>query len=215
MKRLLFSGILLIVCINTVFARTESFGTWIEFTIKKEFLKDFEFSFIPEFRLKDDFTLDEYILEGKLGYEPFKFLEFAASYRYNTNIKNKGNVVSNGIVFDVTGKTDYKRFDGSLRTRFTNDLDAGDILIIQMDNWFFRPRVKIKYNIKGIKIDPYISYEAFYDITLNEWFKGRYDFGASRDFGKHHEIGLYYRHQDYYYNRNSVSILGINYEFKF
>ena len=90
-----------------------------------------------------------------------------------------------------------------------------DITILLCIFALVQPRAKIKYNIKGIKIDPFFSYEAFYDITLKEWFKGRYDIGASRDFGKHHEIGLYYRHQDYYYNRNSVSILGINYEFKF
>lgn len=214
MKRLLLFFLLLSAC-SSVYARTDKFGTWVEFTFTKKFLKDFEFSFIPEFRLQDEFKLDEYILEGKLGYEPFKFLDFAAAYRYNTNIRDKGNIVSHSIVIDVSGKTDYKRFDGSLRTRFTNDVDAGDILILQLDNWFFRPRAKIKYNIKGVKIDPFVSYEAFYDINLNEWFKGRFDIGASRDFGKLHEIGLYYRYQDYYYNRNSVSILGINYELKF
>jgi hypothetical protein len=214
MKRLLLFFLLLTV-FSSVKAKTEQFGTWVELTFTKKFLKDFEFSFIPEFRFQDEFKLDEYILEGKLGYEPFKFLDLGASYRYNTNIRDKGNVVSHGIVFDITGKTDYKRFDGSLRTRFTNDLDADDILILQLDNWFFRPRAKIKYNIKGVKIDPYVSYEVFYDFKLNEWFKGRFDIGASRDLGKLHEIGLYYRYQDYYYNRSSVSILGINYELKF
>ena len=213
MKKLLFATLLLFAGSFTTFARTESFGTWIELTFTKKFLKDFEFSFIPEFRLQDNFKLDEYILEGKLSYEPVKFLDLAASYRYNTNIRDKGNVVSHGMVIDITGKEDYKRFDGSLRTRFTNDVDAGDI--IQWDRWFFRPRAKIKYNIKGIKVDPYFCYEAFYDFKLNDWFKGRFDIGASRDFGKHHELGIYYRFQDYYYDRNSVNILGIDYEFKF
>ena len=57
-------------------AKTEKFGTWIELTFTKKFLKDFEFSIIPEIRLQDDFTVDEYIFEGKLGYDPFKFLGY-------------------------------------------------------------------------------------------------------------------------------------------
>lgn len=212
MKRLPVILLLLFTSYMSVFARTESFGTWIELTFKKKFLKDFEFSFIPEFRLQDDFTIDEYILEAKLGYEPFKFLDFAAAYRYTTNVRDKGNIVSNSIVFDATGKIEFDRFDASLRTRFTNDVDAGDL---PWETFFLRPRVKLKYNIKGVKIDPFIDYELFYNFKLNDWFKGRFDVGITRDFGKHHEIGLYYRLQDYFYQRNSVSILGINYEFKF
>ena len=212
MKRLLVILIVVFTTFNSVFAKTDKFGTWIELTFTKKFLKDFEFSIIPEFRLQDDFTMDEYILEGKLGYDPFKFLEFSTSYRYNTNVKNNGNEVSHNIVFDVTGKTDYKRFDGSLRLRFTNDSESGDI---PWETFYFRPRAKLKYNIKKVKIDPYVCYELFYNIKLNEFFKGRFDIGISRDFGKHHAIGLYYRLQDYFSIRNSINILGIDYGFKF
>lgn len=193
-------------------AKTEKFGTWIELTFTKKFLKDFEFSIIPEFRLQDDFSMDEYILEGKLGYEPFKFLDFATSYRYNTNVRDKGNEISHNVVFDVTGKTKIERFDASLRTRFTNDSDGGEL---QWEAFFFRPRAKIKYNIKGSKIDPYVSYELFYDFKYSNFFKGRFDAGVSRNLSKQHKIGLYYRNQDYFSERNSVHIIGIDYGFKF
>jgi hypothetical protein len=39
--------------------------------------------------------------------------------------------------------------------------------------------------------------------------------GLSRKFKKKHEVGLYYRLNDYYSDRNSIHILGINYGFKF
>ena len=212
MKRLLFILFILFTAFNSAYAKTDKFGTWIELTFTKKFLKDFEFSIIPEFRLQDDFTMDEYILEGKLGYDPFKFLDFAISYRYNTNVKDKGNEVFHNIVFDATGKVEFDRFDASLRTRFTNDSDSGDI---PWETFYFRPRAKLKYNIKGVKIDPYVSYELFYNIKLSDFYKGRFDIGISRDFGKHHEIELCYRLQDYFSVRNSINILGINYEFKF
>jgi hypothetical protein len=197
---------------SQAFAKTDKFGTWIELTLTKKFLKDFEFSIIPEIRLQDDFTVDEYIFEGKLGYEPLKFLDLSVSYRYNTNVKNKGNEVSHNMVFDATGKTDYKRFDGALRLRLTNDYDEGDM---QWETFYFRPRAKVKYNIRKVKIDPYISYELYYDMKNSDIYKGRFDVGLSRDIGKYHEIGIYYRNQDYFSGRNTVHILGIDYGFNF
>ncbi len=212
MKRLIL--ILIILCSgnSVTLAKTDKYGTWIELTFTKKFLKDFEFSIIPEIRLQDDFTVDEYIFEGKLAYEAFRFLDFSASYRYNTNVKDKGNEISNNLVFDATGKTDYKRFDGSLRLRFTNDYDTGDV---RWETFYFRPRIKLKYNIRKVKIDPYVSYELFYNIKNKDFYKGRFDLGISRDLAKHHEIGIYYRNQDYFSIRNSIHILGIDYEFKF
>ena len=212
MRRFLLSVIILFFCFSVVQAKTEKFGTWIEVDITKKFLKKFEFSFIPELRLQDDFTVDEYIFEGKLGYEPLKFLGFAVAYRYDTNVKKNDDEVSHGAVFDVTGKTEYKRFKGSLRARFTNDSDGGDFT---GSSYYFRPRAKIAYNIKGVKTEPFVSYEIFHSFRENEYFKGRFDVGFSRKFGKNHEAGLYYRLNDYFSEKSSIHILGINYGFKF
>jgi hypothetical protein len=212
MKRFLLSVILFLLCFSVVQAKTEKFGTWIELSVTKKFLKKFEFSIIPEFRLQDNFSMDEYIFEGKLSYGPFKFLDVAAAYRINTNVKNNGNVVSQSAVFDVTGKTDYKRFNGSLRARITNDTDSGDI---PWETYYFRPRAKLAYNIKGIKIEPYVSYEFFHSFREHVYYKARFDVGFSRKFKKNHEFGLYYRLNDYFSERSSIHILGINYGFKF
>jgi len=212
MRRFLLFVIILFFCFSVVQAKTEKFGTWIEVDVTKKFLKKFEFSFIPELRLQDDFTVDEYIFEGKLGYEPFKFLGFAAAYRLSTNVKKNEDEVSQSAVFDVTGKTEYKRFTGSLRARFTNDTDGGDV---PWESYYFRPRAKLSYNIKGKKIEPYVSYEVFHSFREKEYYKGRFDVGISRKFNKMHEVGLYYRLNDYFSEKSSIHILGINYGFKF
>jgi len=204
--------ILFFVAPSFVHAKTDKFGTWIEVAITKKILKDFEFSFVPELRLQDDFTVDEYIFEGKLSYSPLKFLDLAAAYRYSTNVKKNQDISSSSVVFDITGKTEVKRFGSSLRARFTNDTDAGDI---PWSTYYFRPRAKLAYNIKGVKIEPYISYEAYFNFKENEFYKGKFDVGFNRKINKKHEIGLYYRLNDYYSTRNSINILGINYGFKF
>lgn len=188
----------------------KNFGTWIELELNKEIVNDVEISFVPEIRFDEKFSVDEYIFEGKLSYEPFKFVGIAGSYRHNTEIKKKGNEITHRVAFDITGKTDFDRFDASLRARFTNDSD-GD----ESRNFYFRPRAKLSYNIKGSKIEPYTSYELFMNIKENNFTKQRFDFGAQRKLGDFHRVGLYYRLQDYLDDKVSVNILGIDYRFKF
>ena len=187
-----------------------NFGTWVEIEISKKIVKDVDFSFIPEVRFNNDFSVDEYILEGKVNYEPFKFFEIGGAYRYNTEIKNKGNEVSHSAVLDLTGKTGFERFDASLRARFTNDAD-GD----ELRTFYFRPRAKISYNIKGSKLEPYVNYELFINLRENDLYKQRFDIGVQRKLGNFHRIGFYYRLQDYLNDKTSLNILGIDYRFKF
>lgn len=212
MRKLAALALILIISMPAVFAKTEKFGTWVELTFSKKFLQKFEFSVIPELRFQDDFTLDEYIFEGKLEYKPLDFLSVSTSYRYGINVKKNGNESMQHIVFDVTGKKSLDRFDTSLRMRLTNDADTEEI---QWETFFLRPRIKIGYNIKNWKTDPYFSYEFYYNLNTNKVLKGRYDFGVSRKIGKNHEVGVYYRLQDYYSLKNSVNILGLNYAFGF
>lgn len=211
MKRTIIVICFFFVGLISAQAKTEKFGTWIELEFTKNILKDFEFSFIPEFRLQDNFTMDEYIFEGKLAYEPVKFLDLATSYRLNTNVKTKGNEVSHSLIFDATGKVKFRRLKASLRTRFSNETDSGDN---PLSAYYFRPRAKLQYNIKKKKTEPYLSYELFHDLKESSLYKGRFDAGFSREIGKLHSIGLYYRLQDYFGDRNSIHILGINYQLK-
>lgn len=194
------------------FPKTKKFGTWVEIEVNKKINKKLDFSLIPEVRFQDDFQVDEYIFEGKLGYAPYKFLDFAASYRYNTNVKNSGNEHSHSAVFDVTGSTGFDRFDASLRGRFTNDTDGDEI---PWKNFFFRPRFKLQYNIKGSKIEPFANYELFLNLNNGSALKGRFDIGATRKIGDFHRVGLYYRLQDYFGDKQTVHILGIDYRFRF
>ncbi len=192
-------------------AKTEKFGTWFELEFTKKFFKRFEFSIIPEIRLQDDFTVDKYQFDGRLGYEPFKFLEFGVAYRIRTNVKKKENVITNRWVFDTSVKTDIGRFRPSFRTRITylNDEEKENKKVT-----IIRPRVKLVYDIKGNKLTPFVSYEVFHNLAKKGYIKGRLDVGVSRKMGKFHRLAIFYRLQDYYSDRTSMHILGIDYRFK-
>lgn len=212
MKKLFLLFLLVSFSLLTVNAQKDDFETWLELEFTKQFLKDFEFSLVPEIRFENNYAVNEYMLEGELAYEAFKFLDFSAGYRFNTEVKNDGeNEKSSRLTFDVTGKRDFDRLEVSLRGRITNytqsdDEDDADV--------YFRPRLKFEYNIKGNKITPFASYELFRNLNENEFDKQRFDFGATREFAKIHRIGLYYRLQDYLYDKNTVHIVGIEYRLK-
>lgn len=192
--------------------KAQEYGTWFELEIQKEILKDLEFSIVPEFRFQQDFTLDEYMIDAVLQYEPFKILEFSASYRFNVDLKNKENETLSRFAFDTEGKKEIERFEASLRLRFTNYVDPIDE---DDEGWVLRPRFKLEYDIDNNRITPFASYELFRNTGGNGFYKGRFDIGATRDVGDYHRVGLYYRLQDYFSDKLSQHILGIEYRFEF
>ncbi len=70
--------------------------------------------------------------------------------------------------------------------------------------------------MKGSKLAPYISVEAFHDLILNDVDKMRYTGGLSYPINKNNELSLFYRLQDYSeIAKESMNIIGIGYSLKF
>jgi hypothetical protein len=205
----IFILILLLANIQSI-AKTEKYGTWFELEFRKDFLKNFAFSITPEFRFQDQFNLDEYMVQGKLSWQPVKFLSFAGSYRLGTEIKPKGDVNYSRIALDAQASQKFDRFEASLRTRYTSNSDSQD----DEAGKYFRPRISLDYNIKGNKIKPFASYELFHNLNSREAQKSRMDVGFTRGIGKLHRVGLYYRLHDYFTDKQSIHILGIDYRLR-
>ncbi len=191
-------------------AQTEQMNTWIELEFRKDFLKKLEFSLTPEVRLKEQFQVDEYLLQAQLGYELFPFLEIAGAYRISEEVKRSRNEVYHRYAFDVQAKKEIQRFEASFRGRLTNYSEAS----FEDPGTYFRPRAKVEYDVKNNKIRPFVSYELFRNLSEKAFHKWRFDAGFTRDLGKIHRVGLYYRLHDYFTDKDSVHILGIEYRIK-
>ena len=192
-------------------AQTENFNTWIELEFAKEFKDKLELSITPEIRVEDQFKVDEYMVQGKITYEAFPFLDLAAAYRINNEVKNKGDEIYHRWAFDAQLKRDIGRFEGSVRGRLTNYTDSSE----EDPGTTIRPRAKLEYDIRDNKIQPFISYELFRNLTEAEWNKSRFDAGFTRDIGDLHRIGVYYRLHNYFRDKASVHILGLEYRLRF
>lgn len=207
-KILIFIAIFFVLSAN---AKTEKFGTWIELEFRKDFLKKFSFSIVPELRLQDQFQVDEYMVQGKLSYDVFSFLSFAGTYRVGAEVKKKGNVSYSRYALDTQVSKDINRFELSLRGRYTNFSELDD----DNSSNYIRPRVKLEYRTKGKRIRPFTSYELFHNLTKDELHKSRFDVGFTRRLGELHRVGLYYRLHDYFTDKPSIHILGMEYRLKF
>jgi hypothetical protein len=210
MKRIILFFLLLSA--STVsHAITENFGTWIELEFRKDFLNRFNFNITPELRMKEQFQVDEYMVQAQLSYDVFSFLSVAGAYRIGTEIKKKENVNFNRIAFDLQASQGINRFTTSLRTRYTNTSDSGS----DEPGSYFRPRIKVDYNIRKRKFTPYASYELFYNLKTDNLHKSRMDIGFTQRLGKLHRVGVYYRLHDYFTDKESIHILGLGYRLKF
>ena len=205
----------------------ESPATWIELGFSKKIIKNLKVEFNPELRLRGDYQLDTYILEGGVSYKLHKYLTLAGYYRYENEYdykkltdEYKSQLSSNRIAFDAKSGFELKRFDFAFRLRYTNGNDFDQITDDKAS--FFRYRAKIGYDINGSKIVPFTSVEVFHDLIVNELNKTRYTVGMAYPINKHHEVSLYYRLQDYYESpentgnkKPSLDIIGIGYNFDF
>jgi len=204
----------------SVFAQTDP-STWIELGFSKKVAKNLKVEFNPELRLFGDFKMDTYILEGGLSYKLHKYLTIAGYYRYENewDYKKKTGaykeqVASNRIAFDAKSGFELKRFDFQFRLRYTNGADFDQTTDDKAS--YFRYRAKIDYDMKGSKFIPYVSVEVFHDLILDNIDKIRYTGGLNYPVNDHHELGLFYRFQDYSeVGKVSTNIIGIGYNFKF
>lgn len=198
-------------------------STWLEAEFSKKIVKNLKVEFNPELRLLGGFEMDSYILEGGLSYKVHDFLTIAGYYRYENerNFREKREIYewepSNRFAFDAKTGFEWKRFDTQFRLRYTNGSDFDDAT--DNKDSFFRYRVKIDYNIKGQKLNPFVSVEAFHDLVLEDFEKMRYTAGLNYPINKKSEIGLFYRLQDYLEMndedpKESLHIIGLGYSLK-
>jgi len=196
-------------------------STWVELEFSKKLIKNLKVEFNPELRLFSGFEMDTYILEGGLSYKLHKYLTIAGYYRYENewDYKNstgayKGQVASNRIAFDAKSGFELNCFDFQFRLRYTNGADFDQTTDDRTS--YFRYRAKINYDIKGSKLAPYVSVEAFHDLILNDVDKMRYTGGVAYPINKSNELSIFYRLQDYSETaKESMDIIGIGYSLEF
>ena len=68
----------------------------------------------------------------------------------------------------------------------------------QVDAWRYRNRLQLEhpFKIQKAKFTCFVSDEVFYDWSLNDWVRNRFNIGASHVFNKHFTLDLHYTRQN-------------------
>jgi uncharacterized protein DUF2490 len=68
----------------------------------------------------------------------------------------------------------------------------------QVDAWRYRNRIQLEhpFTIRKVKLTGFVSEEVFYDWSLHNWVRNRFQLGARHTFNKHFTGDLYYLRQN-------------------
>lgn len=189
---------------------TNDFQTRTEVKLSFKPLDKLTLSLNPEIRWDESFGVGKYMLESGIAYKPLKGLTLGGSYRFIINPREtKATEYLHRFALYTSYKKKIERFTPSLRIKYTNyteDLSLGE---------FLRYRAKLEYDIKGSKITPMLSAEAFHYLSGNQIYKMRYAIGAEYKINKKSSIGLGYMLDYYMTEYQNKHIINLGYKFKF
>ena len=213
---------------------TRDFETWYSIGAEKKLMdKKLTLGFNQQFRLDNNAgRLYQFFSDFSGDYEIYKNLELGVGYRFIRD-GNKTKVTEHRFNADVNYKQKMDRLRIAYRLRYqvrSNGEFSG------YSTTKYRFRLKLNYNIKGWKLDPYLSSELFFtkdknpynyidEVTeiqeISKFQKYRIQLGTSFKTGDVGTIKLFYmlEHQFKDYGTNygipiNWNIIGVNYTFK-
>ncbi len=214
----------LLFCFSNIKAQISDFQTWSTISLVKEFDFDLKLSLSEEFRLYENSTkIDEYFTELGIEYKLNKYFAFGGGYRYITNYTKKGNIKTENrfdakVVFDFS--IDRFSFDYRLKYQTDNENSTNDNVTKPFEHTL-RNQLKISYNIKGIKLEPYILSDLYYSINLDdisEFSKLKNSLGLEYELSKKNSFDLFLMTERELnitdFERNLILGLGYKYKFK-
>jgi len=174
-------------------------------------LKKIKVNLTPELRFDENFSLDNYLVEGEIVYKPNKLVSFDATYRFIANPKESETTeYNNRYTLGATLKKEIYRFQPSLKIAYSNYAD--DEID---DKKYMRYKASVKYDIQNCKFTPFISAELFQQTIENNLHKTRHTAGFSYKLMKNNSINLCYKF-DYYNNEyKNKHIFSVGYKLKF
>lgn len=200
---------------------------WLSSGVKTNvFNDDFRVQALLEGRFYDNGRYDKIFPELDVRYEITKWLKPSIDYRLIFNQSRIGHerTIGHRLCLNLNIDYDYDRFDFQFRARYQYSfvrLSNNSGYDPDFDN-AFRIKPKIKYDIKGSKIDPLIEGEWFYNTNFGEFgkqfVKYRFAVGVDINLPDKQELSIKYRY-DYEFNvpnpwRSHVLSIGHSFEYE-
>ena len=202
------------------FGQYKDFNQWTSLSLQKDLLKGLDLEIDLEHRLKNNMkTRDQSFIDIGLEYS-YKNLSASLIYRFSSiNDAESEYIWANRFSYQLAYSREVKRFELSFRGRYQNHYEnyySSELGYIPDKH--LRTRIKLLYNIRGIPIDPFISYESFMQLNYDQprlIDKERYSIGANYKINKDNSFGITFHIQPRRNTSNpeTAYILGVNYSY--
>ena len=192
---------ILLVSNSKLTGQEKDFNLWTGVQIEKEMFSNLSIDLELNNRLKDNLNQrDESFLDFGINYS-IKDLKLSLLYRFSNENEGISNYsYSNRFSYQRSYKYEIQRFRIDLRSRYQTKYKEW----FSSENGFesanyLRNRVKLRYNISGLPIDPLISYEGFTKIDKNSpslFRKQRVSMGLNYKINKKNTLGIVFHIQN-------------------
>jgi predicted porin len=204
----------------TSHGQQEDAGLWTNFSLQKDFGKDFSLTLSEELRLNENMTeLGTVFTEISADYKLFKGFKAGLAYRYILKRQVEDYYSKrHRIVIDLSYRYKFDRLSLSIRERFNqqySDVYSSETGMVPVN--FTRTRLRVDYEIKK-SVSVFTSGEWFFEMeSMDEFFYDNFRFviGSEYAFNKRHAVEISYIINQEYNVKNELTsyIVGLAYKF--
>jgi len=187
---------------------------WSQFSVVDQVKPKVAFTGFGEIRLGNNASqFDEELLSGGVVYSPKRWLSLGSGYLYihaNPNLSGLNHEsryyteatfkapAFHGFVLSNRVRTEVRWLQVPSGSKFTQR---------------YRERIVLErpLTIQHTTYVPYLRYEKFYDMLVDDWSRNRYYAGFSRPLVQRTALEVYYMHQDdHYFHPFHKNAIGFN-----
>lgn len=195
----------------------DDFGSNISVELSKKLTKKIDISLDEEVRLNQN--MSHFDRSATTVGADFKLAKkhLKAGIAYSALVYNETSycLLNHRAIASLTGVANAGNFEFSLRARYQatfQDESYGNSYKVNPKQ-IVRGKAEIEYEFAKIKLNPYISAEAYYEIAKKDCNRFKYAIGAKKKINKHNSVGLGFQLDDKLKSNNYYLLLGYSYKF--
>ncbi len=209
--------ILLLLSCTALSVSADDFGGNVSVELSKKLSKKVDISLVEEVRLNQNWGHFDRSATS-LGAD-FKLIKkyLKAGVAYSALVYNETNycLLDHRAIASLTGSAYAGNFEFSLRARYQatfQDESYGNSHKVNPKQ-IVRGKAEIEYDVAKIKLSPYISAEAYYEVAKKDCNRFKYSIGAKKKINKHNAVSLGFQMDDKLKTNNYYLLVGYGYKF--
>jgi hypothetical protein len=165
--------VLLVLIHFSVFSQISDFESWTDIGLRKKINEKLSLDLEESIRMNyNPGTIKSFNTDIGAEYELNESIEIKATYRLSMRKRPNGYFSKHRGAFDVTAKNSFNQLKISLRNR--TQIEKDSYINEQLDlypKYENRNRLKLLYNIRGVKTDPFFAIEVFHSLSRWEFLQ--------------------------------------------